>query len=164
MILAGMADCCCPEPAAVAEPVACPACQTASKPVDSLTVKALLTEVALRRLEAADYRFCAGRGCDVVYFAGGGSTFVAGDVRVRVGQKEPAGLGTVCYCFGENEVDIAEEIERTGDSLAVDRVRTHIAAGRCACEVRNPKGACCLGDVMSAVERLRRAVKGVARP
>ena len=35
--------------------------------------------------------------------------------------------------------------------LAVDRVRAHIAAGRCACEIRNPKGTCCLGDVIAAV-------------
>ena len=38
---------------------------------------------------------------------------------------------------------------------AVERVRAHISAGRCACEVRNPRGACCLGDVTNAVEYLR---------
>jgi hypothetical protein len=59
----------------------------------------------------------------------------------------------VGYCFGENEADIAAEIERRGHSDAVQRVRAHIAAGRCACEIRNPRGACCLGDVIAAVER-----------
>src|SRR5437867_3762092 len=156
---------CCPEPGTAREPVACGACQTSSKPVDSLTVKALLTESALSRFEPAVYRFCPNAGCDVVYFADNAPTFSKPDVRARVWQKESIGRRTVCYCFGENEADIAEEIERTGESLAVHRVRTHIAAGRCACEIRNPKGACCLGDVTAAVERMRRIrLRGELRP
>jgi hypothetical protein len=45
------------------------------------------------------------------------------------------------------------EMERDGSTQAVGRVREHIAARRCACEVRNPRGACCLGDVTAAVKR-----------
>ena len=145
--------------------MACGACQTASKPVESLTVKALLTEAALSRFEPADYRFCPNACCDVVYFAPPTPTFSKCDVRVPVWQKEPVGRRMVCYCFGENEADIAEEINRMGESLAVNRVRTHIAAGRCACEVRNPRGACCLGDVIAAVEHMRQAhLKSAERP
>jgi len=156
-----MAECCCPEPSTAGEAVVCRVCQTLSKPVDSLTVKALLTESALSVFDPGDYRFCPSAGCDVVYFAEGGPTFSKRDVRAAVWQKEPVGRRTVCYCFGENEGDIAEEIERTGESLAVTRVRAHIAAGRCACEVRNPRGACCLADVTAAVERMRQiAQKG----
>jgi ribosomal protein S28E/S33 len=94
-----------------------------------------------------------------------GATFSRCDVRVPAWQKEPVGRRTVCYCFGENEADIAEELDRTGGSLAVDRVRTHIAAGRCACAVRNPRGSCCLGDVTAAVERMRQIrLNAVVRP
>lgn len=152
-----MAECCCPEPSATndGEPVACAACQTAGKPVDALTVKALLTESALRRFELAHYRFCPDANCDVVYFAERAPTFVKADLRVPVWQKEAPGRRTVCYCFGENEAAIRTEIERDGQSGAVDRVRAHIAAGRCACEVRNPRGACCLGDVTLALNRMR---------
>ena len=60
----------------------------------------------------------------------------------------------MCYCFGENEADIRTEIEATGHSEAVQRVRAHIEAGRCACEVRNPRGVCCLGDIAATVKRL----------
>ena len=160
-----MAECCCPEPSTAGEPVACRACQTASTPVDALTVKALLTESALSRFEPAVYRFCPDASCDVVYFAKDTPTFSKWDVRVSAWQKEPVGRRTVCYCFGENEADIADEIDRTGDSLAVHRIRTHIAAGRCACDVRNPRGACCLGDVTAAVERMRQMrLKGPLKP
>jgi hypothetical protein len=111
-------------------------------------------EQALARLEPTDYRFCADARCDIVYFSGTGSHFRTADLRVPVWQKLPSGYRLVCYCFGESEASIRAEIELTGRSLAVQRIRKHIAAGRCACEVRNPRGACCLGDVIAAVKRV----------
>ena len=58
------------------------------------------------------------------------------------------------YCFGESEGSIPTEIERDGASKAVERVREHIAAERCACELRTPRGSCCVGDVSAAVKRV----------
>ncbi len=123
--------------------------------VEELTVKALLTEVALRRFEPGAYRFCGDTKCDVVYFDDAGHVFRKDDLRVPVWQKEPAGARILCYCFGETETDIRQEIVLVGKSSAAQRVREHIAAGRCACEVRNPRGACCLGDVTEAVKRMQ---------
>jgi hypothetical protein len=117
----------------------------------------MLTTAALARYEHHAYRFCPDERCAVVYFGEDGTTFMTSDVRERVWQKESPGRRMVCYCFGENEADIAAEIERRGHSEAVQRVRAHIAGGRCACEIRNPRGACCLGDVIAAVERLSSA-------
>lgn len=132
----------------------CPQSGSAGLTVDLQTVKALLTEQALARLKPADYRFCADARCDVVYFSGTGTHFGTADLRVPVWQKQPSGSRLVCYCFGESEVSIRTEIELTGRSLAVPRIREHITAGRCACEVRNPRGRCCLGDVTAAVKRV----------
>jgi endonuclease YncB( thermonuclease family) len=78
------------------------------------------------------------------------------DVRVPVWQKQAPGARMLCYCFGENEADIARETLEHGASRAVERIREHIAAGRCACELRNPRGTCCLGDVSAAVSRHER--------
>lgn len=126
--------------------------------VDLQTVKALLTEQALARIEPTDYRFCADARCDVVYFNTGGATFETGDLRVPVWQKRAFGSRMVCYCFGESETTMRAEIEVTGRSLAVERVRAHIAARRCACEIRNPRGTCCLGDVIAALKRVQSAL------
>ena len=127
-----------------------------------VTVKALLTETALRRLSCGEYRFCADAGCDVVYFGANGQPFTTADVRAPVWQKLAFGDRPICYCFGESEGSIREEREAGGASTAVDRVRAHIGAGRCACEVRNPRGACCLGDLIAAVRRVEESV-GTAR-
>jgi hypothetical protein len=97
-----------------------------------------------------------------VYFGAGCEPFTTADVRVPVWQKLAFGDRPICYCFGESERSIRDELTAGGASTAVDRVRAHIAAERCACEVRNPRGACCLGDLIAAVKRVEESV-GTAR-
>lgn len=158
-----MADCCCPpRPDDPAEQQECPRSGTQGHAVDLNTVKALLSPAALTRISGAPHRFCPDPACEIVYFSPG-DTYTVKDLRVPVWQKEPAGARMVCYCFGENEADIRREIERNGLSQAVERVRGHIAAGRCACELRNPRGACCLGDVIATVKRMAAQVEAGVR-
>lgn len=108
----------------------------------------------MNRFDQGAFRFCADPSCAVVYFDDHGTLFTTPDIRVPVWQKRPVGNRMVCYCFGEREDAIREEIRQQGRSDAVERVRSHIVAKRCACEIRNPKGACCLGDVTAAVKRV----------
>ena len=160
-----MSDCCCPEPHPKSGAlVRCPASGSAGKAVDRVTVKALLTETALLRLPQGDLRFCPDADCDVVYFDADGVRFSTTDVRVAVWQKLPFGVRQVCYCFGVSEASIRAEIELNGASAAVARIREHIAAGRCACEVRNPRGACCLGDVIAAIQRVQASIAIASGP
>ena len=155
---------CCQLPAQASTAVSCcPTSGTKGKLVENQTVKALLTDYALRRFAPTIHYFCPASNCEVVYFDASGSTYMKADVRARVRQKEPFGDRTVCYCFGENEADIRREIEGHGTSAAVERVRSHIQAGRCACEVRNPRGVCCLGDVVAAVQRAEAAIRTLVR-
>lgn len=149
-------DCCTVKPTE-SNAIRCPVSGSVGTAVDLQTVKALLTETALRRLTVTDYRFCPDPACQIVYFAADGLSFSTADLRVPVWHKEPFGLRTICYCFGESESTITEEIEAAGCSLAAERVRQHIAAGRCACEIRNPRGTCCLGDVLAAITRVESA-------
>ena len=152
-----MSKCCCNEKSPEQMASRCPSSGSTGLAVDRFTVKALLTEMSLRRLEADAYRFCPDPDCDVVYFDGHGSCFRRADVRVPVWHKEPFGARMICYCFGESESSIRTEIDAHRLSSVVDRVRAHIDADRCACEVRNPRGACCLGDLIAAVKRVEAA-------
>lgn len=148
-----MADCCV---RTATEPGArtCPACGHRGAAVQLQTVKALLSEMALRRIQLTHYRFCSNAACDVVYFGDAGDRFDTEDVRMPVWQKEAAGARLLCYCFGETEADIRRQVLQNARAEVVDRIRDHIAAERCACEIRNPRGACCLGDVIAAVKRI----------
>ncbi len=136
----------------------CPACGGKGKKIDTITVKAMLAR-SLRNVNPTEqYFFCKTPDCDTVYFCGE-QTFSKNQLRERVHQKEPADAAVpVCCCFGHTPASIRLEIEATGSSSAVDDVNTGIKAGQCACEVRNPQGNCCLGNVRAVVEKIGKTV------
>ncbi|MBI4474654.1 MAG: hypothetical protein HY646_18430, partial [Acidobacteria bacterium] len=46
------------------------------------------------------------------------------------------------------------EIQATGQSTIAARIKKEIQAGNCACEVKNPSGRCCLGEVNKLIKKL----------
>jgi len=144
-----MESCCTVKPGTAVSPTDCPHCGRPGRLVDRITVKAMLRPEGLMRLSAPEHRFCATPECSVVYF-GIEEAFGREEVVVPVFQKEPAGDRPVCYCFGIGEADLRRELEETGRSSASDRIIALVKAERCACEVKNPQGNCCLGNVAAA--------------
>ena len=138
----------------------CPECGQKGRKVDTITVKGLVA-LSLRNVSPTEqYYFCQTPDCATVYFCADGShTFTKNQLREPVHQKEPADDSVpVCYCFGHSPASIRAEIESTGKSTVVDDVNTGIKAGQCACEVRNPQGNCCLGNVRAVVKSIERSV------
>jgi bacterioferritin-associated ferredoxin len=127
---------------------ACPSCGHAGREVDRITLKALLRPEALVRLCPDRYRFCPATACPIVYFRDG-EVFRREDVQVPVFQKETEGIRTICYCFGISEDQIRREVGALGSSASAERIKALVQSDRCACEVRNPQGTCCLGNVMA---------------
>jgi hypothetical protein len=154
-----MSDCCSvnsKQPAAPAV-LACPMNGARSKRVNMLTVRSLVRHLPLR-MPATQYYFCESRDCDVVYFALDPQALVfrRGDLLVRVGAKEEANPVPVCYCFGFTRKDIESEIAETGRSTVADQITAEVKAGNCACEVKNPSGKCCLGEMERLTKECRR--------
>ena len=104
----------------------------------------------MTRIGRGPYQYCPNSSCGVVYFDAAGSMFAHREVQVAIGDKDGAATATVCYCFGETLERMREEFRATGRVEAVSRVRAHIASRRCACDLRNPRGTCCLGDLIAA--------------
>jgi hypothetical protein len=152
-----MESCCTVRPGAPTSPTHCPACGKPGRLVERITVKAMLRPEALMRLSAPEHRFCATPECPVVYF-GTDEVFDREEIGVPVFQKEPAGDRPVCYCFGVGEGDLRQELVETGQSTASDRISALVRAERCACEVKNPQGSCCLGNVAAATKAAKAAL------
>jgi hypothetical protein len=155
-----MSDCCSVKGSSNAPAVAaCPVNGARSKQVDRLTVKSLVRRLPME-MPNTQYYFCETRDCDVVYFPFDSQApiFRRGDLLVRVGTKEESHPIPICYCycFGFTRKDIEDEIAETGRSTVADRISAEVTAGRCACEVKNPSGKCCLGEVTrTGNDRLR---------
>lgn len=121
----------------------CPTCQQAGKSVETLTLKALIA-VPLTELRAVEYHFCPTRDCSTVYFSADGlQSFGEAQLRERVYQKHPDDPNVfVCYCFRHTVKSIKQE-----PKAVVEAVTRGIKASLCACDIRNPQGSCCLGNV-----------------
>lgn len=135
---------------------ACPQCGKMGKPVQGQTVKALLS-VSLREVQDTKYLFCRTQTCPVVYFsADGQQMFTLEQVRERVYQKEPQAEDVfICYCFRHTVGDL--RVATPEERIAiVNDINIGINAGQCACDLRNPQGSCCLGNVQTVIKRLEK--------
>ncbi len=155
-----MSDCCSNQSPSVAQTNSggsskplCPNCGEAGRPVSVVTLKHMVLPDFLEVVNKAGFLFCSTADCAVVYFHPVGETLEKADLRVRVGLKETADPVPVCYCFGFTERMLLEEIEATGKTTILQRIAAEMKADRCACEVRNPQGSCCLGNVKAAAKR-----------
>ncbi len=137
---------CCPDSSCENGGQVCPKCGEKGVSLDPITLKALLTSEALRRGVPQNPRFCATATCPVVYFDAE-VVFTEPEIVVAVHAKHP-------------DVD---EINRCGKATAFATITAEVKAGHCACEVRNPKGDCCLGDVFKTEQRLMSELVPAAR-
>jgi hypothetical protein len=154
-------SCCAPDPESAFESNQCHACGNKGKKVDSITPKAMLN-ISLLALRDVPYFFCPTADCEVVYFSGDGEqSFTKVQVRELIFQKEPQNDDVlVCYCFRHSPATIRAELLNTGQSTVIAEINAGIKAGQCACEVRNPQGSCCLGNVSQVVKHIKHVQTG----
>lgn len=134
-------------------PERCDFCKQRGKPVTRDTVEALIKPEFRDTVNGRTYAFCETPTCPVVYYTADGSQVLKTQLRVRVGLKETEDPIPVCYCFHVTERMIREEVARTGRLTASARIRAMVKSGNCRCEVENPSGRCCLGEVTAAETR-----------
>jgi hypothetical protein len=80
--------------------------------------------------------------------------FTVDDVNVKVLAKDKGDDVNVCYCFDWTRGRIQDEINKTGKSTASLQIAKEVKVGNCACDIKNPKGECCLGDVNGFVKQV----------
>jgi hypothetical protein len=154
---------CCTKENESAQPHHCPICGQIGKKVDSITLKAMLN-VSLLALQDTSYFFCRTADCEVVYFSADGTqSFSREKIRVPVHQKEPGDESVpVCYCFQHSPATIRAELLASGQSTVLEEINEGIQAGQCACEIRNPQGTCCLGNVRAVVKQVSQTMTAPA--
>ncbi|MHB9109503.1 MAG: putative iron-sulfur cluster-binding metallochaperone [Armatimonadota bacterium] len=127
----------------------CPACGEQGRGVRPVTLQHLLDKAKLDRLVTLEgYRFCATPHCDVVYYHPESGQYLGQhDVLVPVWQKGTDPERLVCYCFQYTVAEIENEVTMTGTSPTCDAIMHRCQQGLSRCEVTNPQGSCCVGNV-----------------
>lgn len=145
---------CCSIPAS-GDTSICKECSTKGKSVKEITLKSVVKESKYEDIKIFNgFYFCETPNCKVVYFDNEQQVYLyKEDVRVRVGIKETENPIPVCYCFGWTSERIFNQIKRFGYSTAVQEISAKVKAGECACDIKNPSGRCCLGEVNKIVKR-----------
>lgn len=132
----------------------CRGCGRVGVPVKDITIKHLVKPSKVGEIkDLGGFYFCATPGCEVVYFDNGRDIYLyKGGINVRVGIKESEDPIPVCYCFTRTKKMILDQIKNTGTSTVVEEITARVRAGECQCEIKNPSGRCCLGEVKRVVE------------
>lgn len=138
------------------ESLVCMKCRGEGKPVSPKTVLSMVKPEFIDEALNGNYRFCSAHECRIVYFEEQGArNFTVDDLRITVGRKATSDPIPLCYCFGFDESHLRDEISKTGGTSIPDKISHLIREGLCACDVRNPSGNCCLGEVNRTAKRLR---------
>jgi len=138
--------------------VICPNCGEKAKGILGKTLDALLTTQTKNSLVCLDgFYYCKTATCKTVYFRDE-ITLTQESVEVVVGLKEGANPATLCYCFEWSKERIKKELLDTGKTIALDDIKAKMENPGCSCEVMNPSGGCCLGDVTQAIKEIKLSI------
>ncbi|QDQ02447.1 (2Fe-2S)-binding protein [Lysinibacillus fusiformis] len=133
----------------------CPLCKTKAKNVKLITLKSLLKPSALETLNAeSTHYFCSTKDCDVVYFDTINKKYLISDIKVSVHQKDDSTTIPICYCFDWTKEKIGKYVKQELVPKPIEQIRENIKENRCGCEVNNPQGSCCLGNVTKYIKSL----------
>jgi len=119
-------------------------------------VEALVKPEVKTQLTPQPYYFCDAPDCDTVYVSALGDHLITKDqLTVRVGIKESEDPAPLCYCFGYDRKAIRDEVFQKGSTDIPQIIARRVKAGECRCEVTNPQGSCCLGNIQRAIQEAR---------
>jgi len=140
----------------------CPTCQQIGKSVEVKTPLHLLKANEKEKLDLLkDYFFCRTPDCPVVYFNQDNQIFKKDSLVTEVFQKESHNQDVyACYCFRHTRKNISEDVIKNDKSLITAEITKKVANKECSCEISNPQGSCCLGNVGLVVKEALKKRKG----
>ena len=149
-------NCCSPQPKGKMK---CPNCGEKAKAVLAKTLNSLLKDKV--ELSCKDgFYYCKTPSCKNIYFRNE-EVLKQEDISVVVGLKEGSSPDTVCYCFKWTKEKIKIEIQENAETLALEDIKSKMKNISCNCELLNPSGGCCLGDITNVIIEIKDSLKEI---
>ncbi len=131
----------------------CPDSGSESGQVWIEAVRNMLTHTEISLPDDQIFYYCSDAECPTVYFTETDEfKFTTSDLKAKVYDKDPGKDVNICYCFSINRKQILDEIDTNGDSGKAQFIADRINTEGCKCEILNPSGRCCLGEVQSFIK------------
>lgn len=132
----------------------CPFCGDEGTIVKNITPKSILKDNIVGLIsDEKSYRYCKNKNCDISYFAEDQNFHVA-DMKVKATHKDNGLDVHVCYCFNYTRDMILKDIMNNGKSNALKEIKDKMKDPGCFCEISNPQGSCCLGNVSAWIREI----------
>jgi len=130
----------------------CPICNNKAKDVSPITLSHIIRKDYQKQISSLKgFYYCKTIDCEVVYFKG--NELINQDKLIKeVGLKIWASVSTICYCFNWTKEKMEEEFSTFGETNAIKDISSKMTTDKCACEVNNPSGTCCLKDVKQTIK------------
>ncbi len=149
-------ECCLVEQTPAPSRANCPVSKTRSRKINRRTLEHLLKQDAVNKMQNIQYYYCDEPTCGIVYFSEQALPyFTIDDLTVKVFHKDTDDDVNVCYCFDWTRGRIKAETRSTGQSTASLEIAQQVRDQKCTCDITNPKGRCCLGDVNGVVKEVK---------
>lgn len=154
-------SCCNTEPIKKNTDVLCPKCNWEGIVVQPITPKNLIKDDVNHQVRADfTYKYCKNENCDTSYFTEDKSHyFTINDLKERPTLKDKGLDVKVCYCFGHTRQSVLSELKATGQSTVLGDIKSKMKDPGCFCEVSNPQGSCCLGNVTAWIKEAKTLIK-----
>lgn len=134
----------------------CPVSKFSARKVQKRTLQHLLKDDKVISIQNVQYYYCADPKCNVVYFSNENVPyFSVEDVNVKIFAKHTDDDTNVCYCFNWTRGRIKEQMNQSGTSTSSIEIAKEVKNGTCSCDIKNPKGECCLGDINSFIKEIQ---------
>jgi len=133
----------------------CPSCNQKAKVVPTSAINHFLKDDIKKNITSLEgFSFCSTSSCELVYFK---NTFVIhiSDVKYSIGFKNNSHPSTVCYCFNWTKEKIQKQLKEKGTTTALEEIKEEIKNKKCLCEIKNPKGKCCMSDVKKTINEIK---------
>ncbi len=151
-----MADCCSvPNSDNFKNKHACPTCGEEGKGIPLITLRSLIRRDHPLYPSLKAGFLCPNENDNTVYFFDGhDDRITTKDLVTPYHLKDQDRYNNVCYCFQHSQKEIIDDYLNHGFSTIEKDVHKKVNDGVCTCEVSNPKGKCCLGEI-------RHVIKGI---
>ncbi len=129
----------------------CPQCGQKGLKVKGVTLQSMLSLDQVSGDSFAGYRFCKTENCDIAYFGPEKRSFTKEQVKVPIFQKDPSDEVEVCYCFALSRGEVKKSVARGEGMKLYHEIKRRKDTEGCDCEVMNPQGNCCFGNVKQLI-------------
>lgn len=132
----------------------CPLCKRTGNIVKDITVRNMVYNEIIDRVNNDVYYLCMNEECDIVYYNNKAKiNFTLKEIKVPVWYKKDASPKYVCYCNKVTENQVIDAVVKDGAKDMKDILKLTGAMKNGKCEINNPSGKCCHEVVQSAIDK-----------